>query len=427
MKGKTTMTTNSLRSLLYSLCFLLMAAMGFAQPPLDESSGWINVREVGAKGDGETNDLAAFEKAMAQAAALGGGIVWVPPGNYLIDGHLDVPRSVVIKGIFEAPIARTQMTGSTLLAVQGEGEPDGEPFITLHDNSTLKGLTIFYPRQTMTNPPKPYPWTIRGRGDNCSLVDVLLVNPYQAVDFGTFPAGRHYIKNLYAQPLFKGIFVDQCYDIGRIEDVHLWPFWGGWEGDLGRFTREKGTAFIFGRTDWEYVQNCFCIGFSVGYHFISTKAGQPNVVLTQSGSDIGPVAVLVDGTQAHAGISFSNSQFMSSVIVSASNQGPVKFTGCGFWGIETTDHHAEIEGTGTVTFTGCHFINWGRKNPDAPALWVKSGAVIVNGCEFIDPKPQVRLDKDVISAVIFGNRLRGGNKIRNDSTGQVEIGFNTQE
>jgi hypothetical protein len=36
---------------------------------------------------------------------------------------------------------------------------------------------------------------LRGIGDNCSLVDVLLVNPSQAVDFGTHPAGRHLIRN----------------------------------------------------------------------------------------------------------------------------------------------------------------------------------------------------------------------------------------
>ena len=44
-------------------------------------------------------------------------------------------------------------------------------------------------QQWKYNPPTPYPWTVRGIGDNCSLVDVLLVNPYQAVDFGTQPAG----------------------------------------------------------------------------------------------------------------------------------------------------------------------------------------------------------------------------------------------
>jgi hypothetical protein len=415
------------------LYFFLVISM-FMFPPFTSGaeleiaeSGILNVRQFGAIGDGKTDDTPAFAKAFAAAEQMGGTIVFVPTGNYLIEGTLDIPAHVVVKGVFEAPTARTQGKGSTLLATAGEGEADGKPFLTLHANSTLKGLTVFYPNQTQTNPPKAYPWTVRGIGDNCSIVDVLLVNPYQAVDFGTYPAGRHYIKNLYAQPLFKGIFVDQCYDVGRIEDVHLWPFWGGWEGELGQFTKENGTAFIFGRTDWEYVQNCFCIGFSVGFHFLKTKAGTPNVLLIQSGADIGPVAVLVDECMTHAGISFSNSQFMATVIVKDTNTGPVKFTGCGFWGIESTDHHAIIEGSGTVSFTACHFIHWGRKNPDAPALHVKSGSLIVNGCEFIDEKPQILLEPEVKSAVIFGNRLRGGQKVVNRSDGCVEMGLNVVE
>ncbi|RQV96564.1 hypothetical protein EH221_04735 [bacterium] len=409
------------------LVSIFSSSSSSTQDKITLSEGILNVKNFGAQGDGVTDDTPAFQKAFLAAEQMGGTILFIPTGNYLIKGRLDVPAHVVLKGVFEAPTARTQMKGSTLLAVADEGNPEGDPFITLHANSTLKGLTVFYPNQTQTNPPKPYPWTIRGIGDNCSIVDVLLVNPYQAVDFGTHPAGRHYIKNLYAQPLSKGIFVDQCYDVGRIEDVHFWPFWGGWNEDLGKFTLENGVAFIFGRTDWEYVQNCFCIGFSVGFHFIRTKAGTPNVLLNQSGSDIGPVAVLVEECMPHAGISFSNSQMMATVVIKETNKGPVKFTSCGFWGIEETRNHAVLEGDGTTTFTACHFINWDRKNSDCPALHAVSGGLIVNGCEFIDDKPQIRLEKNVKSAVIFGNRLRGGSKIINHSTGSIEIGFNTIE
>lgn len=99
------------------------------------------------------------------------------------------------------------------------------------------------------------------------------------------------------------------FDVGRIEHVHLWPFWGGWEGELGRYTREHGIAFVMGRTDWEYLHNCFCIGYRTGYQFVATKAGAPNAVLTQCGSDIGPCAVRVEAAAeaaAEAAILFGN-------------------------------------------------------------------------------------------------------------------------
>ena len=33
-----------------------------------------------------------------------------------------------------------------------------------------------------------------------------------------------------------------------------------------------GEAFIFGRSDWQYVLNTFCFGYNVGYKFIQTTA-----------------------------------------------------------------------------------------------------------------------------------------------------------
>ena len=91
--------------------------------------------------------------AMKAAAETGNGAVFVPRGRYLIKGHLVVPEGVMLEGIFRAPSARTLHSGSVLLAVAGAGDAKGQPFITLHTSCTLRGLTIFYPEQKMTNPP----------------------------------------------------------------------------------------------------------------------------------------------------------------------------------------------------------------------------------------------------------------------------------
>jgi hypothetical protein len=385
----------------------------------------LNVRDFGAAGDGKTDDTASFTAAMKAAGDAGGDIVLVPRGNYLIKGTLDVPENVTLEGVFRAPTARTQNRGSCLLAVAGAGSTDGTPFITLHQNSTLHGLTVFYPEQKQSNPPTPYPWTVRGMGDNCSLIDVLLVNPYQAVDFGTHPAGRHLIRGLYAQPLYRGVFIDQCFDVGRVEEVHLWPFWGGWEGDLGKFTREQGTAFIIGRTDWEYLFNCFCIGFNLGFQFIKTIAGAPNAVLTQCGSDIGPTAVRVENVQDHAGISFVNGQFMAGIEIKETNRGPVKFTACGFWGIPTTDSHAVLEGRGHTSFNGCHFVSWGKKDVDAPCIHAKRGGLTVTACDFAERgKAQLLIEAEVEAALIYGNRLRGKDRVTNHAGDRAQVALN---
>lgn len=41
-----------------------------------------------------------------------------------------------------------------------------------------------------------------------------------------------------------------------------------------------GRAFVFARTDWEYVLNTFVFGMAVGYHFVSSDAGSCNGMLS---------------------------------------------------------------------------------------------------------------------------------------------------
>ena len=384
-----------------------------------------NVLRFGAKGDGKTDDTRAFQTAIDKAEAIGGGVVFVPRGNFLIKTHLVVKPNVTLKGIFEAPPARTQNLGSTLLAVEEVGGLNGTPFITLKANGTLKGLSIFYPNQREQMPPRIYPWTVRGDGDNCSVVDTLMVNPYAAVDFGTLASGRHYVNGLYAQALYRGIFVDKCFDVGRIENVHFWQFWRI-NPEIDAWTRQNSIAFILGRTDWEYMANCFCIQYKIGYQFTSFKDGPGNAVLTNCGSDTGPLSVDVQAVQDHAGVSFSNGQFMAGIHVGPDNKGPVKFTSCGFWGEGgLTQTHAVLEGKGQTMFSACHFIGWDQKQTGDPAIRARSGGLTVQGSDFMDlGKSQIALEPGVEAALITANRFRGGAKVDNKSTGDVQIGLN---
>src|SRR5947207_3819827 len=44
----------------------------------------VNVRDVGAMGDGKTDDTAAFEVAASTVARSGGGVIYVPTGAYVV-------------------------------------------------------------------------------------------------------------------------------------------------------------------------------------------------------------------------------------------------------------------------------------------------------------------------------------------------------
>ena len=406
-----------------------------AAEPISGNFGepYLNVRNFGARGNGKTDDTAAIQKALDAAGRQGGNVVLLPRGEYLVRGYLHVPDDVTLQGVFRAPNRGNagQNKGSLLLATGGKGKPDGTPFISLGESGTLYGLTIFYPEQTSPEPPVQYPWTIRQLSDNGSLVNVTLLNPWQGVDFGTVTGGRHYIHGLYGQPLKTGLFIDKCEDVGRVADVHFWPFWRA-DAKTMAFTSREATAFLIGRTDWEYMFNCFAICHKIGYHFVRTASGVPNVVLTQCGSDEGApdtrsISVRVDGNQAHAGISFVNGQFMGapSVEVGTTNTGPVKFTNCGFWGGPLTDTMAMLEGSGQTTFMGCHFTSWAQRAKQSPAIVLRRGGLTVDGCEFMDAGSwQVALASDAAAAVIIGNRFHGSARIRNQIGAKAQIGMN---
>ncbi|MBN1347217.1 MAG: hypothetical protein JXQ73_31285 [Phycisphaerae bacterium] len=394
-------------------------------PPSKPMPGWFSVTDFGAVADDKTDCTKAFDDALKAADAADGGIVWVPAGKYRVR-ELTIPRRVTLRGTFEAPPRHWKSGGTVIMAVPEKTGEDGRPFCIMHECAALRGLTIHYPNQKATDTPDPYPWCVRGIGDNVTLTDVLLSNPYNGIDLGTeHPAGRHYVNRVNMHALRRGIYVDKCFDVGRIESLHIWPFWQ-MDGPIRKFTIEHGEAFIIGKTDWEYVTNCFCIGYKIGFHFIKTAHGAGNGVFTNSGSDVGPLAVLVDEVQRHSGISFVNCQMMATVKVAATNRGPVKFTGCGFWPIKETGPQAILDGQDTVSFNACHFAGWDENKSGQACIVAAAGSLIVTGCDFLKEKAvkHVVLGEKLQSAVITASRFRGGEKIENHSHGDVQIGLN---
>ncbi len=144
---------------------------------------------------------------------------------------------------------------------------------------------------------------------------------------------------------------------GRSGPAHVL---GGKAPKTDEWVLRNGTAFIFARSDWEYVTNCFAISYKTGFHFISaSQPGPGNYLLTQSGADCSDVALQIDETQGHSGVSFANSQIFGRIVVEEKNTGPVRFTGCGIFGASGAIEAAEmikIAGRGRVSFDNCSFF-----------------------------------------------------------------------
>lgn len=61
-------------------------------------SGSYNVKSYGAIGDGSVDDTASIQAALT-AAQTAGGVVFVPPGLYLVSANLVITKSIVLRGI----------------------------------------------------------------------------------------------------------------------------------------------------------------------------------------------------------------------------------------------------------------------------------------------------------------------------------------
>ncbi len=405
----------------------LGAGLAFAQ----DAAGMFNVRDFGAKGDGKADDTAAFQKALDAAGKARGGVVFAPVGNYRFEGNLDVPRAVTIKGTFESVPAHNGIRdkglpkpgddGTTFFVTGGAGSEEGPAFLTLHTNSTLKGVVVYYPDQHQDKAPKPYPYTIAMRGKNPAVIDVELLNPYNGID--ATQNERHFIRNVHGQPLRRGIYVDAIYDIGRIENVHWNPWWCSKK--VLEWQKANGEAFIFGRSDWEYVLNTFCYGYKVGYKFIKTKAGECNGNFLGIGADDCWTAMAVEECAPY-GLLITNGEFVSfrgpdptMVEVTATNNGSIRFNNCAFWG--PCNQIAKIAGVGTTTFSDCNFCDWARHVKDRYAIQVAGGSVILRGCDFQKPARHIQLGPKVRRAVVMGNLFAGPVRIENESKGNVQV------
>ena len=429
-----------------------LALLGTAVPPAataadaSGNSGGMqgDVRQLGAKGDGKTDDTAVFRKALNAARDAGGGSVFVPAGRYLIASHLIVPKNVTMQGIFTAPpttpwrtspAGSPELAGSVLLAVADAGKADGMPFIQLETNATLKGIAIYYPGQKDGELPTAYPWTVSSAltgADNCAIVDVLLINPYQGVDFGGRHTGRHHIRNLYGAPLYRGLFIDHCLDVGRVETVHFWPFWGA-TGAAAEFRRKEGKAFIIGRSDWQHITGCFCIDYETGFQFIRCTSAAPayqgggNAQIIGGGADGCNRAVHVVELLGHCGTRFVNSQIYGDIIVEPTNQAPLQFSACAIFGSMYAANGvglARIEGGGKVSFTDCHIHCIDPRNTARPLIHAKAGRLQVRGCEFLDghaARDHIVLEESVVSAVICDNTARGVFSVINNTKGKTVI------
>ena len=379
---------------------------------------------AGAKADGVSDNTAAIQHSL-DAAARTGGRVQLPPGRYLVKGSLHLPPNVTLEGVMDSPVWSAPLGGSVLLATGGRGQEDGPALFEMGTSSAVRGLTVWYPEQQLTNV-TPYAWTFHLQGYDNTVENVTLVNSYNGLRVGPEGNARHRIRSVYGCVLRRGILVDNCTDIGRIDNVqfhcHWWqaPEVGGDEKLAHEFMYKNCEAFIFGRTDWEYVNNTFVFPVNIGYRFIHTQAGEANGQLCGIGADEANVCVKVEAIQP-MGLLISNGQFVTMrgdtrvpLLVENTCQGSVRLVNCAFWGPNrqcVVSHSRSF-----VSLSDCYLsTTFGGNNlPRLPLVEADGGRLQVRGCSFGTGEPGIALRKGLRHAIITENNGVRGAQIIND-------------
>jgi hypothetical protein len=415
--------------LLFLLPALLLVAVPVHADPVhaDPVEGVFSVKDFGAMADGKSDDTAAIQKAIDAAAEKGGEVV-LPPGRYLVAGSLQVKVGVSVTGSHDAPQSIEPLIGTVLLATGGRDDESAPALFEMGSSSMVRGLTIWYPEQKPEDI-HPYPWTFHLTGFDNTVENVTLINSYNGIQVGPEPNVRHRIRSVYGCVLRRGLLVDTCTDIGRVENVQFHCHWwsaasiGGDSDKVYKYMGENLEAFVFGRTDWEYVTNDFVFPAKIGYRFVETKQGACNGQFTGIGADSCNIAVQVDGIQP-VGLLITGGQFVSfmgerpvELIVSPTNKGSVRLVNCAFWG--PSDHNAIIEGKGFVSFSDCYFSSWKDQKGDKPLVVVKSGRVQIHNSTFGTEQPSVELGPEVDHAIIQGNNGVRGVRVLNHAKAAV--------
>lgn len=382
--------------------------------------GFFNVKAYQAKGDGTTDDTRTIQEAL-DAAGKTGGQVYLPPAKYLIKGSLQVPPGVSVIGSANMPQYSDPLIGTILLATGGRDNENAPALFELGSSSSVSGLTVYYPEQLVADI-RPYPWTFHLQGKDNTVENVTLINSYNGINVGPEPNTRHRIRSVYGCVLRRGLQIDACTDIGRVENVQFHGHWwwaSSVNGDtdlVNGYMIKNLEAFIFGRTDWEYVSNTFVFPVNIGYRFIQTKAGACNGQFLGIGADMAWRCIVVDQIQP-MGLLITNGQFVAfvgnnpiEIEIAPTCTGQIRLVNCAFWGpaIQNVVSHSKS----FVSLSDCYFSS--APKAMKPLVEADGGRLQVRGCSFVGDKPSIAIRTGVVHAIISENNGTNGVDITNE-------------
>jgi autotransporter-associated beta strand protein len=349
----------------------------------------------GATGNGTNDDTAAIQSALNGAGANGGGIVYLPPGEYRLTNTLDIPGGVELRGSFPSRHSSSLYDGHVKVTVLqpygGAGTTNGPPAIALEANAGLVGVTISYELQN-TNA-TPYPPAIQGRGGNVYAYGIMCPNAYWYLDLNSYTCTNHFIYNLDGWAIQNAFVIGNGSSGSVIESHANWSFWIGntasasqlvsaWQPAIQDYVEHNLNWFLLGDCHEALVKN-FAILDHTFMHCISQNSRGPwvNGILTMCDASVecfrfesaaSSVINIVDPEWMVTTADYSDLTGYG-VISTPSFQGTVRFFNAPLWGgrdwdyvIQGGDVGFELTHSGYLSTYGsqvnggvAHFVNCG--------------------------------------------------------------------
>ncbi len=337
-----------------------------------------------AKNDGVTDNTSAIQTALNKAATDGGGIVFLPPGKYKVQGNLTVPSNVELKGSVDnssVPMG----PGSVLEAYAGKNNPAGTPFLKLSANSGVRGIVFNYPEQVYTNVPNvpAYPYTIQVTGSNAYIVNVGLRASFSGIDLFTNKCDNHYLDFITGHVFKQGIRVGGGSAGGKIYNLQFNNIvyaaggeskWGSWPNSppsynstqpIYDYNYDNLDFLVLGNCQGETLYNDFTFGSNRGIVLRSDNGTGPSGISLGLGIDGSRKSMGFEAMGA-AGFDFINTQIVAygdtSTTYIATSPGFASnstFFNSDYWG---NPGHGLIMNGGTLNFQGANFHHPGQLN-----------------------------------------------------------------
>ena len=354
-----------------------------------------------SRGTDSQDDTRVIQHALDQAGEAGGGIVFIPAGDYVIEGRLSIPSGVELRGVNDVP-HHTKGGGSILHIFPSSAD---EPTVLLAEASGMRGISFNYPKQRISELTEP-PFLLQGRGRDIYVINVNCANAFRFLDLSTCRCDNHYVDYLSGAPLSTGIAVGGGSTGGEIRNVqfntHYWnrvpsrsrffnnsPSGSALRGSnseatmLWTYQKEHLDALVVGDCQNELLFQNFVYGSLYGIHFIEQNGkGAANCICHGHGTDGSKIGVFFEGGDSR--ITMINSELVSmssadktAIKLGSEFKGNAAFLGTLVWG--SPDLLAEVD-SGTLLLQGLHCNRHGN------GIQINGGLARLINVNFADPK-----------------------------------------